>query len=153
MSNRRTLPSGYALPGWVECFSYVFLICLVTPLCALAFSLSHQDLWMSAFGLKVYACQHLATYLFLVFLPFAGGLAAIGLLRRKPWGLVLSAVYSPMAIGVCCISLAVNHSSGIKDHSAWVELILLLCFVRWLQCTMTGQSPQPAPRCPFARGG
>jgi hypothetical protein len=140
MKKRLAIPSGYPLPKWVEFFSYLFLVFLASPTCFIALRIWSEDLWMSAFGLKVHAQGHFLIYAFLVLLPFFGGIAAVGLLRRQPWGLVLGACYSVVAAAVCCVSLFIGYTSGLKDHPAYVELLLVVLFLRWLLRTMAGSN-------------
>jgi hypothetical protein len=147
MSERSNL-NNYQVPLWVGFFGCVNLVFLVMPACLVSYAIWGGDLWMQAFGFKIYAREHLALYVALVLLPFFGGLVAVGILRRRSWGLKLGICFSISAIVVCCSSLFCASALHSKGESAVIELVLLGFFLRWIVETLKGsnQPMLPTPR-------
>jgi hypothetical protein len=132
--------NDYQVPFWVEFFGYVNLAFLLMPVCLVCYAIWGQNLWMQAFGFKVYAREHLALYIALVLLPFVGGLTAIGVLRRRRWGLALGIGFSIAAILMCCSSFVCAAALHSRGEAPVIEIVLLGLFLRWIVATMKGSN-------------
>ncbi len=131
---------GYQVPALVEFWSYLCLALLLIPACPIAYAISGQNLWFSAFGLKVYAQQNLLIYTVLAVFPFMGGVAALGILRRRSWGLLLAAAFCAVALLISAVVCFMPFASGLKHHSPYSEIIFLLLCLLWIGRTLSAST-------------